>query len=179
MNTNIEFTSQIGQDQIVVQLLNQKKNGIFVDIGCAGPKKLSNSYTLEKYFNWSGIGVDIEDQTDDTGKWEIIRPNTVHVINDALDLNYDDLFKKYNLPKIIDYLSLDLEPPELTLDCLYKIPFHNYTFNIITFETDEYRTGGEERVQKSRKYLTNLGYVLHSSLNKQDDLYIHESLKHL
>ena len=32
---------------------------------------------------------------------------------------------------VIDYLSIDLDPQETTLECLFKIPFSEYTFNII------------------------------------------------
>lgn len=176
MKTNIELTSQIGQDRTVLQLLNNKINGIFIDIGCAGPKRFSNTYALEKYFNWTGIGIDIQDETDSIGSWENVRPNTKHILNDALSIDYSKLFKEYNMPKTIDYLSLDLEPPQLTLNCLYKIPFNEYTFNVITFETDEYREDGETRVKNSRKYLLDLGYKLVTSLKKQDDVYVHSSL---
>ena len=39
---------------------------------------------------------------------ENIRPNSIHVIQDATKINYLELFKKYNVPKNIDYLSLDV-----------------------------------------------------------------------
>lgn len=176
LTSKIESKSQIFQDGIVLQLLNFKKSGTFVDIGCAEPIRFSNSYIMEKYFNWHGIGIDILDAKDSTGSWEELRPKTKHVLNDALSLDYLKLFKDFNLPKTIDYLSLDLEPPSITLECLYKIPFDLYTFNVITFETDEYRKGGEERKKLSRDYLKERGYIFQLNLNKQDDVYVHISL---
>lgn len=170
---NMIYPSQLSQDQIVLKLLNNKTDGFFVDIGCAEPIKLSNSYAMEKYFNWRGIGVDILDADDETGSWKIIRPQTHHVVKDALQINYEELFKKYNCPEEIDYLSLDLEPPELTLECLFKIPFQKYKFKVITFETDEYRPNGEHRRDVSRSYLQKYGYRLYTSLNLQDDIYVH------
>jgi hypothetical protein len=175
MVKEIQSVSQLYQDGIVLKLLGYKNNGIFVDIGCAEPIRFSNSYLMEKYFNWSGIGIDILDASDKTGSWSTLRPNTKHILGDALALDYSVLFKQLNLPKTIDYLSLDLEPPQLTLDCLYKIPFNEYTFNVITFETDEYRENGSQRAEESRKYLTSLGYTLQMCLNRQDDVYVHSS----
>lgn len=176
METKIESASQIYQDGIVLGLLKHKLNGTFIDIGCAEPIRFSNSYVMEKYFNWSGIGVDILNANDVTGNWSELRPKTNHIISDALALDYKDVFEKNNLPEIIDYLSLDLEPPELTLECLFKIPFDSYKFRVITFETDEYRPNGEERRDVSRNFLKNHGYVFYTNLSKQDDVYYHQDL---
>lgn len=35
--------------------------------------------------------------------------NSIHIINDASKINYNDMFKINNFPFNIDYLSLDLE----------------------------------------------------------------------
>lgn len=179
MQNNITSYSQIQQDITVLSFLKNKNNGIFVDIGCAGPTRFSNTYLLEKLFNWKGLALDIQNETDGIGEWKDIRPNSTHIICDALKVNYKDLFEANNLPNVIDYLSLDLEPPQLTLDCLFKIPFDRYVFNVITFETDEYRMGGEERVKISRNYLSSFGYVFVKTLNRQDDVYIHQSVQSL
>jgi hypothetical protein len=100
----------------------------------------------------------------------------MHVIENALTINYKELFQKFNAPLVIDFLSIDLEPPQLTLDCLYKIPFSDYQFNFIAFETDEYRDGGESRRDISRKYIEDLGYTFIGNISKQDDFYIHNTL---
>jgi len=167
--------SQINQDKIALELLKYKKNGVYVDIGCAGAIRFSNTYLMESEYQWKGIAIDISDNSED-GLWSDVRPNTTHIISDALTIDYSDLFKKNNLPSTIDFLSIDLEPPEITLQCLYKIPFDEYTFNVIAFETDEYRTGGEARRDESRKYLKNLGYKLMYNINRQDDIYINEQI---
>lgn len=166
--------SQIGQDYYVIESLKQKTNGVFVDIGCSTPKYISNTYLLETQYKWTGIGIDIEELQEANGDtWSQLRPNTHLIIRNALDINYLELFQQYNMPKIIDYLSIDLEPPELTLQCLFKIPFHEYKFRIITFETDAYREGGNTRKQISRKYLQDFGYKLDKEINQQDDLYFY------
>jgi hypothetical protein len=77
----------------------------------------------------------------------------------------------------IDYLSVDLEPPYLSLECLFKIPFDEYTFNIITFEVDNNREGDTKRIIESREFLKSKGYVLIGSIcSGQDDVYLHNSL---
>lgn len=47
--------SQINQDLFVIAALNFKKKGFFIEIGAADGLNLSNSYLLEKKFNWNGI----------------------------------------------------------------------------------------------------------------------------
>jgi len=43
----------------------------------------------------------------------------------------------------MDYLSFDLEPPQITLDTLRKFPFEKLSFNCITYEHDAYRQWGD------------------------------------
>ena len=47
--------SQIFQDLLVLYLLKQKKNGSFIEIGVGNGIDLSNTYLLEKKYNWTGI----------------------------------------------------------------------------------------------------------------------------
>jgi hypothetical protein len=129
---------------------------------------------LENQYGWRGIGIDIERINEpNTGEtWEQLRPNTVLITQDALTIDYQKIFEQNNLPATIDYLSLDLEPPELTLQCLFKIPFNAYKFRVITFETDEYRINGESRRDQSRQFLIDIGYRFVKNVNKQDDFYV-------
>jgi hypothetical protein len=173
----MDFYSQIGQDRLVLKYLKNKQNGSFVDIGCGFPKYINNTYVLESEFNWNGVSVDLHTYPETDGSvWDDCR-STKLVLHDALTLNYSDLFKENNLPINIDYLSLDLEPPDLSLECLFKIPFDEYQFNIITFEVDKDREGDEKRINESREFLTSKGYSLIGSLcYGQDDVYLHNSL---
>lgn len=161
------MSSQIGQDQWVLSVLKNKRNGYFIDIGCYYPDELSNTDILESEYGWRGLAIDIQN----FGDWSY-RKNTIHILKNALEIDYYDLFKHLNVPTVVDYLSIDLEPPQLTLDCLYKIPFDIYKFKTITFETDEYREGGEERKSLSRKFLQEKGYTFVKNVAKQDDFYI-------
>ena len=47
--------SQLGQDLFVLNHFNFKKKGFFVEFGATNGIDLSNSYLLEKHFNWRGI----------------------------------------------------------------------------------------------------------------------------
>jgi len=173
----MEHYSQIGQDRLVIKYLKNKKNGSFVDIGCGYPKTINNTYVLETEFGWNGISIDLIDFLEETGEtWDSLR-KTKRVLADALKTDYKELFSQLNMPKRIDYLSMDLEPPSLTLECLFKIPFDEYSFNIITFEVDKNREGDIDRIKKSRELLSSKGYVLIGSIcSGQDDVYIHNSL---
>jgi len=50
--------SQITQDLFVISELNFKKNGFFVEFGATDGINFSNTYMLEKEFNWNGILVE-------------------------------------------------------------------------------------------------------------------------
>ena len=178
--------SQIGQDTWVINTLKNKKNGTYVDIGGGHPTIINNTYMLEKEFNWSGISVDCGPPHTHACEhlscmeyellWGKERNNNNKLIcGDALKFDYINLFKEHNLPKIIDYLSVDLAPPMVTWEALQKIPFLEYTFNVITFETDFYR---ETLTQApSRELLQSFGYNMIPASTKpdQEDWYIHES----
>jgi len=57
--TNIlKSYSQIGQDLKVIEFYKQKKNGFFVEIGASDGLNISNTYLLEKSFDWKGICVE-------------------------------------------------------------------------------------------------------------------------
>ena len=49
------FCSQFGQDLFVLNELNFKKNGFFVEFGATNGINGSNTYLLENKFNWRGI----------------------------------------------------------------------------------------------------------------------------
>ena len=47
--------SQNGQDLLALDYLNYKKEGYFVEVGAANGVYMSNTYLMEKKFNWKGI----------------------------------------------------------------------------------------------------------------------------
>lgn len=50
--------SQHDEEVIIRDFFQDRREGFFLDVGCAGPKKNSNTYYLESELGWSGIGVD-------------------------------------------------------------------------------------------------------------------------
>ena len=55
---NINSTSQLGQDLWVIDTLNYKENGFFIDIGALDGVTHSNTFLLENKYNWNGICVE-------------------------------------------------------------------------------------------------------------------------
>ena len=47
--------SQLFQDLFVLFILNEKRNGTFLEFGATDGIELSNSFMLEKYFGWTGV----------------------------------------------------------------------------------------------------------------------------
>ena len=54
---NVSF-SQLGQDLWVIETLDYKNKGFFIDIGAADGVKHSNTNLLEKKYQWSGICIE-------------------------------------------------------------------------------------------------------------------------
>ncbi len=50
-----ESKSQLFQDLFVLFILNEKRNGYFVEFGATNGVELNNTYLLEKAYGWSGI----------------------------------------------------------------------------------------------------------------------------
>jgi FkbM family methyltransferase len=50
--------SQHDEELIIRDFFQDRRDGVFLDVGCAWPEKDSNTYFLETKLGWSGIGVD-------------------------------------------------------------------------------------------------------------------------
>jgi hypothetical protein len=92
--------------------------------------------------------------------WEKER-STPLLCEDALEIDYKKLFKERGVPKHVEYLTIDLEPADITFECLLKIPFDEYEFSVVTFEHDFYRNPEEhiKIVHESRRYMSQYGYA--------------------
>jgi hypothetical protein len=144
--------SQASQDIFVLMCLDGKENGTFLDLGCHHPTSINNTYLLESELNWDGVSIDI-----DSSMINLYGARKTKALNlDCTNLNFDDIMKLYT-SNHIDYLSLDLEPAEITLRALENIPFNRIEFSVITYEHDRYRFNDLYR-DKSRNLLENFGY---------------------
>lgn len=145
--------SQAHQDQFVITCLEGKRNGFFLDLGCNDPIEISNTYLLEKEYGWTGIAIDIDE--DCVRKFNGLRTCKA-LCEDGTKVNYLSLLMNMSH---IDYLSLDLEPADVTLDCLKNIPLDKIEFSVVTYEHDEYRFGSKIK-NDSRKIFLDRGYYL-------------------
>lgn len=148
--------SQAMQDMFVLTMLDGKKNGVYVEVGGDQPKVINNSYLLETEFGWSGVSFELDE--DKVEYFNSIRKNKC-VCADATDYDYESLFNERNYPKQIDYLQLDIDPAEGTLEAMKKIPFSDYRFSVITYETDVYSSGPDIQDEEIA-FLKERGYQL-------------------
>lgn len=146
--------SQAGQDLFVLSLLDGKREGAFLDLGCNEPIQINNTYLLESAFGWNGLAVDIEPGFFDLFIFRRCRT----LVADCTRLDWHQVIDMVGTTSI-DYLSLDLEPPEATLECLRSIPFDDVEFSVVTFEHDAYRAGDAVRSPARDIFRTN-GYEL-------------------
>ena len=54
------YLGQAEQDKFVLNVLQGKKNGYFLEIGSYDPIEINNSYLLETKYDWKGIMVEID-----------------------------------------------------------------------------------------------------------------------
>lgn len=167
--------SQSGQDIFVSKLLNDKKYGTFLDIGCGKPQTINNTCYLETKLKWTGLSIDIDPNFIDEWKYSRVCPFICH---DALTLNYSELMASFYKEKVIDYLTLDID--NLYVTVLKRIPFNVYQFRVITIEHDYYIHGDLYR-KEEREFLNNFGYKLvcsnvKNSGNIYEDWWVHPDL---
>lgn len=54
-----QYYSQFGQDKFIIENIFKKMtDGFYVDIGAGDGVHISNTYALEKYYNWHGVCVE-------------------------------------------------------------------------------------------------------------------------
>jgi hypothetical protein len=138
--------SQLHQDMFVLCLLEGKRAGSYLEIGANEPMFMSNTYLLESAFGWRGVGLEL-----DAGMVERhrrTRRNPCH-LQDACSADYDALLTAAGLGRVIDYLSVDADPAEVTLAALKRIPHELYRFRVITFEHD-FSAGGARAHREPR-----------------------------
>lgn len=180
----MEFNGQALQDKFVVNVLNKKKNGYFLEIGSRDYKKTNNTYFLEKNLNWKGILVEINKCW--LKDYKKFRPNSIHIIDDATKIDYKKLFEINNVPLNLDYLQIDLEAENgSTLNTLKKLNsevMDKHKIATITFEHDIYRTNFLNTRLESRKIFEDRGYVRvfsdinNRGVNPYEDWYVNPEL---
>lgn len=197
--------SELKQDFFVLEELNYKRNGFFIEFGACNGIDYSNTYILEKYYNWDGILAEpskswhknltnnrnckiekncVWTHTGKLIKFNEVKDNIYSTVesfsfnddhkNKRMHGNYynvetislNDLLKKHNAPKNIDYLSIDTEGSEYEI--LKEFHFNEFDIKIITCE---------HNYTINRNKIFNLlkdnGYQrVFEKLSKHDDWYI-------
>ena len=175
---------QAEQDKFVLNVLKEKRNGYFLEIGSNHPININNSFLLETKYDWKGIMVEYNPSF--LPLYEMFRPNSIHVINDATIIDYKSVFENNNVPSIFDYLQIDLEANNgstiKTLEKLDNEIFDAYKFATVTFEHDIWHTNFDNTRLKSRDIFKKRGYVsVFEDVNNgfdypYEDWYVHPEL---
>jgi FkbM family methyltransferase len=75
--------SIFNEELIIRDFFQDRRGGFYLDVGCAGPVKESNTYYVEKHLGWTGIGVDALEEF--APEWAKMRPNSRflrHLVSD-------------------------------------------------------------------------------------------------
>lgn len=157
------------QEKFIIDILDHKQNGYYVELGAFHSSDGSNTYVLEKDYNWSGVSFEINDSA--RSEFNVNRSNPC--MGDALQFNYISYFEENNFPKQIDFLQIDIDAgynehtgfPEgdrfSTLKGLLAVPLNQYRFSIITFEHDASMYWRNTAIKDfQREILDSFGYVL-------------------
>jgi hypothetical protein len=156
------------QEEFVLELLENKKGGHYVELGAFHSKNGSNTNKLENEFDWKGVSFEIKEEL----RKEFNENRSNPCMGDALDFNYISYFEENLFPKQIDYLQVDIDSgyklngrPDgnayTSLHGLLAVPLNSYRFTVITFEHDAnmyWRNIAMRDVQ--REILDSLGYSI-------------------
>ena len=148
--------SQLHQDMFVLAVLNGKTEGTYLEVGAHEPIFISNTYLLESLFGWRGISIELN--RDMVSRHKIMRLNPC-LQGDATTADYNEILNRAAMPSVIDYLSIDIDPPQNSLIVLKRLPHDRHQFRVITFEHD-FSVGGHLERSESRIFLESLGYKL-------------------
>jgi hypothetical protein len=178
------YKGQSQQDKFVLHALQGKREGYFLEIGSNHPIHSNNTYLLEDKYNWRGIMVEYESRF--LPLYKEHRPNSIHIINDASQIVYKDVFESNNVPHAMDYLQIDLEEENgstlRTLQNLDRNIFDTYTFATVTFEHDIYHSNKHNTREISREIFARRGYTpVFQDVNDgiqypYEDWYVHPTL---
>ena len=177
------YKGQVLQDKFVLNILKEKKNGFFLEIGSNHPININNTYLLEKIYDWKGIMVEYDSNF--LPLYKEHRQNSIHIINNATTVDYKNVFETNNVPFFLDYLQIDLEANNgSTINTLQKLDkeiFDRYKFATVTFEHDIYHTNFDNTRLKSRDIFKKRGYLcvfedISNDGNPYEDWYVHPDL---
>ena len=173
--------SQAQQDRWAHNVIGE--NGTYVEIGGHFPAKRSNTYNLEVGHGWKGFSIEFDKKY--KSYWEECNERAGNIYwADAMTFNYKFAVEKNKMPMHINYLSIDIEPPENTFRALQKVINDGLSFDIITFEHDRYQCD-EDYHKIACEFLLPKGYkiavenVWHKRQDRQfETWFVHKNVNH-
>lgn len=145
------------RDTWVLETLNYKTNGIFVDLGAGNGLNYSSTLLLENKYNWSGLCVE-----SNPIKYDELIKNRNSINKNIVVYNYEgqcvidvdgnittesgttvvcntfeNIFIESGLPNQIDYLSINIGGNEL--DVIKTINFNTFQIKLICVHHDYYK----------------------------------------
>ena len=169
--------SQVWQDIFALVVNDAKLCGTFIEVGGAQPFVGNNTWLLEEQYGWQGFSIELDEEL--SARWNGNRPLTPMFQADAITFDYVSKVDELCLPRHMDYLSFDLEPPAITLEALKAFPLDKLSFNAVTYEHDAYRQWGP--IYEHREIFAKHGYDLVGENLRNggctmEEWFIHESV---
>ena len=192
-----KFHGQLLQDEMVIKILNYKRNGYFIDLAANDAVGLSNTLALEQHYDWTGLCIEPNPEY-----WYDLAFRKCQTVGAFVGKNDDEefsvvfakkhlagiefkgtkrrdsvqrrtaslkrVFELFNVPSEIDYLSLDVEGAEQFV--MEAFPFDKYRFSLLTIEWIP---------DGLKKILMMNGYKLVHHFRDWETLWVHESLDHM
>lgn len=149
--------SQAFQESFVLNVLDFKREGYFLEIGAAEGFDANNTLVLETTYSWGGLALEWDGEL--ASEYNAKRKVECLCI-DATQWSAKDNLDSRLFPKQIDYLQVDIDPSEQSLSALLNLPFSDYRFSVITFEHDYYLSLNSNVRDSSREFLFSNGYHL-------------------
>lgn len=149
--------SQAFQESFVLNILDFKKSGYFLEIGSAEGVIANNTLILESEFEWKGLA--LENDLSLATKYNETRFAKCLCL-DATSWPAEETLLASGAPSQIDYLQVDIDPAEQSLRALVNLPFLNFRYSVITFEHDRYLSEDSHVRDASRDFLNSHGYHL-------------------
>lgn len=158
------------REKFVLNINKNKHNGFYVELGGSHSSDNSSTYNLETHYDWQGVSVEIVPSLHE--EFSANRKNPC-ILGDAMKIDYLSYFKENNVPKQIDFLSVNIDPgyddstgrmagnPAQSLLGLIALPLHSYRFNVIIFEHDALQHYKNNDIRDAQREILNaLGYSL-------------------
>lgn len=197
----MRYNSEFGQERVALELLHNKRGGVFLDIGATDGFTRNNTWTLEKEFGWSGVCIEpvlasylalsrirschtLHACVGDSAQFGVVRffddPGNHEVSKIAphgkslvpcLTLNH--ILDSLNIREV-DFLSVDTEGNEFNI--LRCLDYDRFRVRVIDFEHNDH-WGEEQKRNKATIHtlLTSKGYTKHCDLGV-DSIYTLEPL---